>query len=232
LSTRYRLVVAGILLGLLIPMGTAAGQSLFSGNEARPSDAIILFVGKDLGEWVYAKNGKPAKWRVEHGYMEVRGGNICTKREFTDFQAHVEFRLPLMPEATGQKRANSGVYLQGKYEIQVLDSYGLNSGDSDCGAIYKVAPPLVNACRPPELWQSYDAIFHAPRFDDKGNQISKARITAFQNGVLIQDNVEVPGPTVAAMTGPVTDHGPLMLQDHGCPVRYRNVWIRPLSPAR
>jgi len=232
LSTRYRLVVAGILLGLLIPMGPASGLSLFSGGEARPSDAIVLFDGKDLSGWVYIKNGKPADWKVERGYMEVRGGSICTKQEFADFQAHVEFRLPLMPEAKGQERANSGVYLQGKYEIQVLDSYGLNSGDYDCGAIYKVAPPMVNACRPPEQWQSYDAIFYAPCFDAKGNQISKAHITAFQNGVLIQENVEVPGPTVAAMPGPVTDHGPLMLQDHGCPVRYRNVWIRPLPPAR
>jgi len=232
LLTGCRLVVVGVLLGLLIPMGSANGERLFSGNEARPSDAIVLFDGKDLSAWVYIENGRPADWKVEHGYMEVRGGSIRTKQEFTDCQLHVEFWLPLMADAKGQKRANSGVYLQGKYEIQVLDSYGLRSGDVDCGAIYEVAPPMVNACRPPKQWQSYDAIFHAPRFDDKGNQISKARMTVFHNGVLIHENVEVPGPTVAAMPGPVTDRGPLMLQDHGCPVRYRNVWIRPLSPAQ
>ena len=234
-STRRRFKVPYgiglVVLGLLIlarPARTDADR-LFPGAGSRPADAIVLFDGKDLSAWQHVGSGQPAGWKVESGYMEVRGGNICTKQKFADFQLHLEFWLPLMAEAKGQARANSGVYLQGRYEIQVLDSYGLESQTGDCGGIYGVAAPMVNACRPPEQWQSYDILFHAPRFDADGNQISKARVSVLHNGVWIHDNVEIPGSTAAAMGTDVKTSGPIMLQDHGCPLRYRNVWIRSLK---
>ena len=217
-----------ILALLLILLSSTLGAApLFTGNEARPADAIVLFDGKGLSEWTYL-DGKPADWRLEGDYMEVRGGNIRTKREFGDCQLHVEFWLPSMPNATGQAKANSGVYLQGRYEVQVLDSYGLQSQSNDCGGIYGVSAPLVNACRPPEQWQTYDIFFHTPRFE-AGKQISKARMSVLQNGIWIQDNVEIPGVTTAAADGQTAKPGPIMLQDHGNPVRYRNVWIRDLA---
>lgn len=216
----------------LVGVSFASTEPLFTGDEARPADAIVLFDGSSLSEWVSASSNGPAKWKVENGYMEVvpGTGNICTKREFGDCQLHIEFWLPLMADAKGQARANSGVYLQGKFEIQVLDSYGLKSQDNDCGAIYGVAAPLVNACRPPEQWQTYDIVFHAPKFDAEGKQTSKARLTVFQNGVLIHDNLEVPGATAAALGSEKAAIGPIMLQDHGNRVRYRNIWVRQLSP--
>lgn len=228
---RNRSILMFVLMAiLLVGVSLMAGvQALFTGNEQRPSDAIALFDGKDLSQWVQVGSEEPPAWKVENGYMEVRGGNIRTKQEFNDCQLHVEFWLPLMPEASGQARANSGVYLQGRYEVQVLDSYGLKSQSNDCGGIYGVSAPMVNACRPPEQWQSYDIIFHAPKFDDKGAMTSRARLTVLQNGVLIQENVEVGGITTAGQEGDPKSPGPVMLQDHGNPVRYRNVWIRPLQ---
>lgn len=207
---------------------SAEVRSLFSGAESRPSDAVVLFHGRDLSQWVGVDSGEAAGWKVRNGYMEVSGGNIRTKQVFGDCQLHLEFWLPSMPNARGQGKANSGVYLQGRYEVQVLDSYGLESRDNDCGAIYGISAPLVNACRPPERWQSYDIIFHAPRFDAQGTMTEKARLTVLQNGVLIQENVEVGGVTVAGRNDGLAEPGPVMLQDHGNAVRYRNVWIRPL----
>lgn len=211
---------------LLILTAACAGNCA---PAAPPADAVVLFDGKDISGWVSAGTDKPAGWKVENGYMEARGGNICSKRTLTDFQLHIEFWLPLMAEATGQARANSGVYLQGSYEIQVLDSYRLVSQPNDCGAIYGVAAPLVNACRPPETWQTYDAFFAAPRFDDKGAKTASARVSVLHNGVWIHEGVEIPQPTTAAMDRDIKAPGPIMLQDHGCPVRYRNIWIRNLT---
>ena len=226
---RIRLVLA-VAAGLTLASLAArsGGKTLFVADETTPSDAVVLFDGRDLSNWVYVSSDKPAAWRVETGCMEVRGGNIRTKQEFADCQLHVEFWLPLMPDAKGQGRANSGVYLQGKYEVQVLDSYGLDSRDNDCGAIYGVAAPMVNACRPPERWQSYDIVFRAARFNDKNEISSKPRMTVFHNGVLIHENVEIPGTTTAAISEGDGALGPVMLQDHGNTVRYRNIWIRPL----
>jgi len=195
-------------------------------SDGVPPDAVVLFDGKDISGWVYTGTDKPADWKVENGYMEVRGGGICSKRQFTDLQLHVEFWLPLLKDATGQGRANSGVYVQGSYEIQVLDSYGLAGQPNDCGAIYGVAAPMVNACRPPQTWQTYDIFFAAPKFDEKGDKIANARMSVLHNGVWIHDNVEVPGPTTAAMDRDIKAPGPIMLQDHGCPIRYRNIWVR------
>lgn len=207
-------------------------RNVASTNLKPPSDAIVLFDGKNTNAWVMQNSKAPCKWKlVEGGAMQVRGGNIITKQRFMDCQLHVEFKIPYMPEARGQGRGNSGAYLQGSYEVQVLDSYGLDSKDSDCGGVYRVSRPMVNACLKPGEWQSYDILFFAPRFDDKGEVVQKARLSVLQNGVWIQQNIEVPGPTTAAMPrDDLSKPGPLMLQDHGNPVEYRNMWIRPLGP--
>ncbi|MDH7602874.1 MAG: DUF1080 domain-containing protein [Armatimonadota bacterium] len=211
--------------------GAVAAQAaeLFKGDELIPADAIVLFDGKDLSQW-QSCDGGPAKWKVENGYMVAGGGDICSKQLFKDCQLHVEFWVPLMAEARGQGRGNSGVFLQGwNYEVQILDSYGLTPGAGDCGAIYSIAPPMVNACRPPEHWQSYDIFFRAARFDESGKKIANARMSVMQNGVWIHENVEVPRPTPGASMSDPKEPGPIRLQDHGCPVRFRNIWVRPLG---
>jgi hypothetical protein len=195
-----------------------------------PPNAVILFNGKDLNNW-HTRKGDPAGWEVTDGVMTViRGtGDIITNETFTDFILHLELMEPDMPEATGQAKGNSGVYLQGRYEIQVLDSYGIEvPGKGDSGAIYNQFAPLVNACKPALQWQTYDVIFRAARLDDSGNVINQARITALQNGIVIHNNVEVLGVTGGTLDEHVGEPGPLLLQDHGNPVKYRNVWIVPL----
>jgi 3-keto-disaccharide hydrolase len=198
-----------------------------------PSDAIVLFDGKDLGQWA-AEDGGPAKWKVEQGYMEVvpRTHNIHTKNSFGDCQLHVEFAEPTPPKGESQERGNSGVFLMNTYEIQVLDSYENKTyADGQAAAVYGQYPPLVNAARPPGQWQSYDIVFHGPRFDAQGKLLRPARVTVFHNGVLVQDNVEPTGPTEHGERPPYKpgpDKAPLGLQDHGTLVRYRNLWIRQL----
>lgn len=193
-----------------------------------PRGAKVLFSGKaeelrDL--WNLAGTDRPAPWRLEGDAMVVQGGQIVSKETFTDFQLHLEFRCPDMPNATGQAKGNSGVYLQGRYEIQVLDSFGIaDPGTGDCGALYGQAAPLVNACRPPLEWQTYDVFFRAARFDANGNLVSRARVTVLQNGIVVQNNVEINASGDAAAKAP----GPLLLQDHGNPVAYRNIWVLPL----
>ncbi|MCB1127346.1 MAG: DUF1080 domain-containing protein [Verrucomicrobiae bacterium] len=194
-----------------------------------PSDAIVLFDGKDLSAWRDA-NGGPARWEVKDGMAVVNGtGSLFSKAEFGACQLHVEWASPEPAGKEGQGRGNSGVYLQGRYEIQVLDSYGSKTyPDGQAGALYSNFPPLVNACRPPTEWQSYDILFHPPLAGADG-QIVPGSITVLHNGVVIQDHVPVKNSTTAAaFTGPV-EKGPLVLQDHGCPVRYKRLWIRPLK---
>lgn len=197
-----------------------------------PSDAVILFDGKDLSKWI-GKDGKPAQWKVEGGYMEVaaKTGNISTRDSFGDCQLHVEFAEPTPAVGESQERGNSGVFLMGLYEIQVLDSYDNKTyADGQAAAMYGQYPPLVNASRPPGQWQTYDVVFHGPRFSaDK--LLRPARVTVLHNGVLVQDNVELTGPTAhneRPPYKPTPDKLPLQLQDHGNPVRYRNIWIREL----
>lgn len=190
-----------------------------------PENAVVLFDGKDLSNW-HQPDGQPAIWQVEQGVMTVTKGNIMTDETFTDAFLHVEFRLPDMPEATGQAKANSGVFLQGRYEIQVLDSYGIEvPGKGDCGAIYNQYAPLVNACKPALQWQTYDAIFRAARVDQSGEVTEPARITVLQNDIVIQNNVELLGPTGGRVDENVGEPGPLLLQDHHNPVQYRNIWL-------
>jgi hypothetical protein len=228
---RRDFVAAAILIGAKGLMDTT--------SSTKPTDetamwqaskqATVLFDGKGLSHWL-ARKGGVAQWMIKDGYMEVvpGTGDIYTKEVFGDCHVHVEFWLPLMADKTGQARANSGVYLQGRYEIQVLDSYGLDSQDNDCGALYKTAKPLVNACRKPEQWQSYDIAFRTARAEN--DQVKeKPRITVFHNGVMIHNNLEIPGPTGGAMDADMGKPGPLLLQDHRDLVRYRNVWIMPVK---
>lgn len=203
-----------------------------------PSDAIVLFDGRSLDAWQNAdSSGHPARWRIENGYMEVAAGtgNISTKRGFGDVQLHVEWATPTEVKGEGQERGNSGVFLMGRYELQVLDTYrNTTYPDGQAGAIYGQFPPLVNASRPPGQWQTYDIIFRRPRFDAAGAVLSPARMTVLHNGVLVQDNVVLTGPTGHRERPPYAAHPdrlPLMLQDHGNPVRYRNIWVREVSDA-
>jgi|YNPNPStandDraft_1061719.scaffolds.fasta_scaffold01117_9 hypothetical protein len=225
---RFNTVAVLTLLLLLVASSFVSSDPLFKGSESVPSDAIVLFDGEDLSNWVLCGTDKPLPWKLENGYMEITSGNACSRQKFNDFQLHIEFWLPLMADAKGQDRANSGVYLKGAYEIQVLDSYGLKSGHGDCGAMYGIAPPMVNACRPPEQWQSYDIVFHEPRFDENGVKTENARVTVFHNGALIHYNALFPAASRGAIAVESSRPEPIFLQDHGCPVRYRNIWVRPL----
>jgi len=206
-----------------------------AGPVAPPSDAIVLFDGKSLAAWHSTDSTHgPAKWRVADGYMEVVAGTgaIETARGFGDAQLHVEWMAPSPGRGEGQDRGNSGVFLMGRYEVQVLDSYGnVTYPDGQASAVYGQYPPLVNASRPPGEWQTYDIVFHAPRFDAQGKLVSPARMTVLHNNVLVHDNVTLTGPTAHQRRPPYEAHPdklPISLQDHGHPVRYRNIWIREL----
>jgi hypothetical protein len=194
-----------------------------------PQGAIVLFDGKSMDGWVKRDGTSKPEWKLlENGVGEVKGGDIITEQKFDGaFKLHVEFRVPYMPKATGQARGNSGVYVQGRYEVQVLDSYGLESKNNDCGAIYEVAAPLVNACKAPTVWQSYDIEFHAPKCEN-GKKVEPARMTVYHNGIKIHDDVKIPvDNTRAGMGGDPCTPGPILLQDHGNPVQYRNIWMLP-----
>lgn len=214
------------------PTVITPGESSTQERPGRPpSDAIVLFDGKELSEW-QAIDGGPAKWKVEDGHFEIvpGTGNIKTKQSFGDGQLHVEWAAPSPPHGQDQDRGNSGVFLMSLYEIQVLDSYQSKTyADGQAAAIYGQYPPLVNACRPPGQWQTYDIIFHGPRFDKDGKVVRPALATVVHNGVLVQDHVALMGPTEHMKRPPyhvTPDKLPLMLQDHHHPVRYRNIWIR------
>src|SRR6266436_3421165 len=214
----------------VIDPGTASTQET---PGRPPSDATVLFDGKDLSKW-QRKDGTPAQWKVENGYFEVvpKTGYIYTREPFGDCQLHVEFSEPSPAKGADQDRGNSGVFLHGLYEVQVLDSYESKTyADGQAAAVYGQFPPQVNASRPPGQWQVYDIIFHGPRFDASGKLLRPAHITAFHNGVLVQDNVELTGPTGHKQRPPYTvgpNKLPLALQDHNHPVRYRNIWLREL----
>ena len=212
----------------IVNPGTASTQD---SAGLPPSDATVLFDGKELSHWLQ-KDGAPAKWRVENGYLEVvpKSGYLYTRETFGDCQLHIEFAEPAPGAGEGQDRGNSGVFLMGLYEIQVLDSFKNSTyPDGQAAAVYGQYPPLVNASRAPGQWQSLDILFHGPRFDKDGKLIHPARLTVLHNGVLVQDNVEIQGPTATGK--PYEAHPeklPLALQDHNHPVRFRNIWIREL----
>ena len=211
-------------------------------NGAPPSDAVVLFNGTNLDEWVLMKDKSPATWTLADGAMTVNKavGGIETKRSFTDYQLHLEWRIPVGITGTGQARGNSGVFLASTgagdmgYELQVLDSYDNKTYvNGQAASIYKQSPPLVNAMRPPGEWQVYDIIWTAPRFNADGTLKSPAYITALHNGVLVQSHYELKGHTPYIGLPQYKAHGaaPIKLQSHGDPsppISFRNIWIRPL----
>ncbi len=204
------------------------------GNKP-PSDAVVLFDGKDLSQWQTEKDGTPAKWTLEkEGVMTVKKGtgNVKTRQGFGSCQLHIEWRTPSTIEGEGQGRGNSGIFLMGLYELQVLDSYNNTTySNGQAGSIYKQHIPLVNASLKPGEWQEYDVIFTAPKFKTDGSLLSPARITVLHNGVLVQNNVEIKGGTVYEGQPSYKAHSdkePLVLQDHGNPTSFRNIWIREL----
>lgn len=220
-------------LALAVPSAAQGRDDQDYPRIPAPAGAVVLFDGTDASKWVNRKDGQSAGWTVRDGYMEVRPGNgdIITRDQFRDYQLHVEFWLPLMANQTGQARSNSGVYNQGRIEVQVLDSYGQPPRDNEAGGIYKVSVPLRNASKKPERWQAYDIAYRAPRIGPGGKQTEQGRITVFHNGILIHNNVAFDAQTTTSGLPPegndYSKPGPLLLQDHGNPVRYRNIWILP-----
>ena len=198
-----------------------------------PSDAVVLFDGKDFSQWE-SERKQAIQWTIEDDAMVVKGGTggIRTKRGFGDCQLHIEFRTPAVVKGDGQGRGNSGVYLMNPYELQVLDSYNNRTYvNGQAGSIYKQLPPLVNASRPPGEWQTYDVIFTAPRFYEDGRVKSQARVTVLHNGVLVQNDAAIWGGSEYIGAPVYKKHGdkePIYLQDHGNPTAFRNVWIREL----
>jgi hypothetical protein len=222
------------------PRVVAPGET-FSQNAPAPSDAEILFDGRDLAKWQTGR-GEDATWKVHDGCVETqRGGGIRTRGKWADFQLHVEFSEPNPPRGTGQGRGNSGILINNMYEVQVLDSYkALTYPDGQCGAIYGQSPPLVNASKPPGQWQTYDIIFESPRWNQAGELTKKATVTVIQNGVVVQNHYELVGMTDGinrllpwkSLSKYPPPHPPevfVELQDHNNPVAYRNIWIRTLG---
>ena len=191
-----------------------------------PDGAIVLFDGKSLDKWIKSDGKGEATWKVVDGIMQADKGSIMTKDKFDgSFKLHAEFRVPYVPGGKGQARGNSGIYVQGRYEVQVLDSYGVESQKNDCGAIYEVAAPAKNVCKAPTVWQSYDIEFTAPKFEN-GKKTEPARMTVYHNGVKIHDDVKIPvDNTRSGLGGDPSTPGPFMLQDHGHPVQFRNIWL-------
>ncbi len=233
-----KIILAGFLLGGLA-RGASAANGVKQDREppvvdpgpvgGPPADAVVLFDGKDLSKFRGERSAEP-KWKLENGVMETTPlGGLLSKEEFGDCQVHVEWASPSVVKGSGQGRGNSGVYLMGRYEIQVLDSYNNPTYyNGQCGAFYGHNAPLVNVCRKPGEWQTYDIIFHTPKQLPDG-KVQPGSFTVLQNGVLIQDHIPVDGrPTQAAPLQGMAAKGPLYLQDHGNPVRFRNVWVRRL----
>jgi hypothetical protein len=237
-----RSTLASALL-VLMAAGTASAQEYLNGiewkkppivkpgenNTAPPSDAVVLFDGKDYSHWKGAD-----KWKIEDGVMVVGKGQITSKDEFGDCQVHIEWTAPTPPSGSGQGRGNSGLFLMGRYELQILDSYENETYyDGQAGAIYKQTPPLANAMRAPGQWNYYDVFWTAPRFNEDGSLKSPAYITAVHNGVLILNHFELKGDTPFNRPPKYEKHadkGPISLQDHGNPMRFRNIWVREIQP--
>ncbi len=221
-----------ILLGILTPAGCVNVQISdltmdvqATGCCARPAEAIVLFDGTDFSQWV-GEDGNSVKWQIVDGTMKVVPGtsSIVTKQNFRDFRLHAEFNIPdSPPSAEGQGKGNSGIYIQRRYEIQILDSFGQQPMIDGCGALYKTKAPDKNVCKKPGEWQSFDIFFRAPRWQDD-KKVENARVTLLHNGVMVHNNADIPNKTGAGQPeGP--QPGPIKLQEHGSAVKFRNVWI-------
>lgn len=217
--------LVGDELTIMTPDGTVLGKTKRvhrkspTLGEKPPEGAIVLFDGTSVEAW---KDGK----MTDDGLL-IQG--TSSKQTFGSHRLHIEFRLPYMPEDRGQQRGNSGLYLQSRYEVQMLDSFGLEGKDNECGGIYSIKAPDLNMCYPPLTWQTYDVEFHAAKYNDDGSVDQHPWITVKHNGVLIHDHVELPKSTTAAPLGPGPEPGPVYLQNHGNPVRYRNIWVVPID---
>jgi hypothetical protein len=214
------------------PQPPVVTPGTFSQMAKPPGDAVVLFDGTDLSQWT-DRQGNPVPWKVEDGVAVSARSDIQTKAEFGDLQLHVEFREPVPARGEGQGRGNSGVFLMGRYEIQVLDCYQNKTyADGATGGIYGQHPPLVNACLPPGEWQTYDIIFNVPHFGDDGQLLSPGYVTVIQNGVVVQNHQAIRGDTNWKSPGKYTSHkstGPIALQYHNNPVAFRNIWVRPIT---
>ena len=218
---------ARLMLLAVLPLASAAADPA---PATRPADAVVLFDGTaatEAANWTMRHTKAPAAWPVADGAMTSDKDDIVTNAKFHDFTLHVEFNEPVMgPEVKGQQRGNSGVYLQGRYEVQVLDSFGLKPTKGDCGAIYNQAPPTENACLPPGQWQAYDITYHAAVYDGE-QRTAKPRATVVLNGKTVQDNVEINHVTGSELMKDGPADGPILLQFHHNGVHFRNVWIVP-----
>ncbi|MFO0937759.1 MAG: DUF1080 domain-containing protein [Gemmataceae bacterium] len=199
-----------------------------------PEKAIVLFDGKSMDAWVKRDGKSNPGWKIVDSNLEaVKGqGDIISKQRFDGkFKLHVEFRVPYEPELKqGQGRGNSGVYLQGRYEVQILDSYGIKSGKNDCASIYDIHAPIKNVCKAPTVWQSYDIDFTSPQFDAAGKKTKPVQMTVYHNGTLVQDHMSVnKDNTTSGMGGDPKTPGPIMLQEHGHRIQFRNVWLLPIQ---
>ncbi len=199
-------------------------------SQDSPSDAIVLFDGKDLSNWTKIDGTLP-EWTISGNAMTVTKGDIKTKEAFGDIQLHIEWASPEKVVGEGQWKGNSGIFFQERYEVQVLDNYESKTyANGQAGSVYKQAIPLVNACRKPGEWQTYDIIFIAPRFNKEGRVVEPAKITVLHNGILVQNNFSLVGPTEYIGFPVYKEHGKasIKLQDHGCLVKFRNIWVREL----
>ena len=241
MTTALRIAVASLALiaGIIAQEPGPQPKTVVPGAlPGQPSsDALMLFDGTNTDAWVY-RDGRPSQWPVVDGSLVSRSGtgNIYSKRKFGSAQIHLEFATPSMPNAHGQARANSGVYLQGRYEIQILDSFDNPTyANGSAGSLYGQYAPLVNVSRPPKEWQSYDILFHAPKCGADRQIAVPGTVTVLYNGVLVQDHVTIRGRTTSSDDTDVCEDGPLMLQDHYHPdvketfMQFRNIWIRPLN---
>jgi Domain of Unknown Function (DUF1080) len=233
---RFGVFIPGAALAALVALSLLSAGAADERSAKPPQGAQVLFDGKNLDGWTKL-DGKEPEWKFEDGYMEVVPGkhDIRTKETFgPDFQVHVEFWLPLMEKAKEQGRANSGVYLQGRYEVQVLDSYmNKTYANGSVGALYGIIAPdkeaQEEAIKKPEEWNTFDITFHAPRTDDQGKVTEMGRVTVVMNGVTLIDDGKFDHVTGTPLDEKIGSPGPLRLQDHGCKVRYRNIWIKPLD---
>ncbi len=231
-------VASGVNAQITDPVATEVWHPVprvvtYQGASTVPSDAIVLFGGNNLEQWVSDKDGSKAMWEVKDGIFTVKAGtgDIKTKQKFGSCQLHLEFRTPAVVEGTGQGRGNSGVFFQEKYEVQILDNYNnVTYSNGQCASVYKQHIPLVNACKGPGEWQSYDIIFTAPVFNKDGVKVASGYFTVIQNGILVQNQVEIKGTTeyIGLPKNEMHGLGSIKLQDHGNPMSFRNVWVREL----